>query len=95
VAGGLSKVCRFGAQALEYYWLAQQGVLRHPIRSHTISLVYALVYRPFLYSSAMAATSSRQKTGMSGTTRPQTEWKAGERRRDTSPTISWAAWKGP
>jgi hypothetical protein len=28
-------------------------------------------------------------------TRPQTEWKAGERRRDTSPTISWAAWKGP
>jgi hypothetical protein len=28
-------------------------------------------------------------------TRPQTEWKAGERRGDTSPTISWAAWKGP
>ena len=46
VAGGLSKVCRFGAQALEYYWVAQQSVLRHPIRSHTISLVYALVYRP-------------------------------------------------
>jgi hypothetical protein len=50
---------------------------------------------PFLYSSARAATSSRQKSGMSGTTRPQTEWKAGERRGDTSPTISWAAWKGP
>ena len=32
---------------------------------------------------------------MSGTTRSQTEWKAGERRRDTSPTIAWAAWKGP
>src|SRR5918994_5569610 len=50
---------------------------------------------PLPYSSARAATSSRQKSGMSGTTRPQTEWKAGERRRDTSPTIAWAAWKGP
>jgi hypothetical protein len=35
-------------------------------------LVLLLVYVPLPYSSAMAATSSRQKSGMSGTTRPQT-----------------------
>src|SRR5215212_652832 len=36
------------------------------------SLVYRLVCVPLPYSSARAATSSRQNAGMSGTTRPQT-----------------------
>ena len=37
------------------------------------SLVCPLVCVPCLYSSVRAATSSRQKSGMSGTTQPQTE----------------------
>jgi len=53
-----------------------------PSRSHSISLVYPLVYVPRPYSSASAATSSRQK---SGTKRPQTRWAAVEKRRNTSP----------
>jgi hypothetical protein len=39
----------------------------------------------FSYSSASAATSSRQKSGMSGTTQPQTEWRVVEKRQNTSP----------
>jgi len=35
---------------------------------------------------ATTATSSRQKSGMSGTTRPQTRWEAIEERRNTSLT---------
>jgi hypothetical protein len=37
------------------------------------------------HSSARPATSSRQKSGMSGTTRPQTRWEAAKKRRNTSP----------
>jgi hypothetical protein len=48
-------------------------------------LVCPLVSVPFHYS-ARAATSSRQKSGMSGTTRPQTRWEAIEERRNTSLT---------
>jgi hypothetical protein len=59
------------------------------------SLLHIGVSASVRHSSAKATTNSRQKSGMSGTTLPQTEWKAGERRQDTSPTISWAAWKGP
>ena len=43
----------------------------HPTLEY--SLVYRLVCRAPSYSSANAATSSRQKAGISGTTRPQTE----------------------
>jgi hypothetical protein len=38
------------------------------------TLVCLLLCVPLPYSSARAATSSRQKSGMSGTARPQTEW---------------------
>ena len=33
VAGGLSKVCRFGAQAREYYSVAQHALLVHDVSS--------------------------------------------------------------
>jgi hypothetical protein len=40
----------------------------------------------YLYSPDRAATRSRQKSGISGTTRPQTEWEAVDVPRGTSPT---------
>ena len=44
---------------------------------HLAHWVYRLVCEPLPYSSARAATSSRQKSGISGTTRPQTRWRGG------------------
>ena len=50
------------------------------------TLVCLLVCVPLPYSSDRAATSSRQKSGMSGTTRPQTRWEAVDVPQGTSPT---------
>ncbi len=45
---------------------------------------------PFSYPSASAATSSRQKSEMSGTTRPQTRMEVIEKRENVSPEASSA-----
>ena len=51
-------------------------------------LAYPLVCVPLRYFSARAATSSRQKAGMSGTTRPQTRWEMMKKDQNASPTAS-------
>ena len=61
-----------------------QGTLCYPLPNHR-SIDVQTDAAPSSYSSASAATSSRQKFGMSGTTRPQTEWRGVEKRRITSP----------
>jgi hypothetical protein len=75
-----------GAENLRSYLLKglNEGLARVLIPEHLIGVTVG-VPGPF-YSSARAATSSRQKSGMSGTTRPQTEWRGGWRHQHTSPT---------
>jgi hypothetical protein len=51
----------------------KEGDPRHLFRPVSFLLVCLLVCVPLPYSSDRAAMSSRQKSGMSGTTRPQTE----------------------
>ena len=66
-------------------WFAAYAA-HHPL------LVCLLVRSHLRYSSAIAATSSRQKSGRSGTTRPQTRWEVAEnlkiRLRRSTPTVS-------
>jgi hypothetical protein len=53
-----------------------------------------LVCVPLSYSSAGAATSSRQKSGMSETTQSKTEWEAVEKRRNGSQSAHSGSPKG-
>ena len=74
-----------------------------PIPSIGVSTGVPAGVLPLPYCSARAATSSRQKAGMSGTTRPQTEWETVAGVLEPSPTVlpssgagllslGWCAW---